>query len=88
MSIDHGEAADGWAESCLALMEEMRQKNTKIHQLEEAIRGKVFVSIGDLAQVLTYVSGEGDIRVVDQETLNRLFAALKEAIDRAAEEDS
>lgn len=54
---------------------------TERDALQAAANGKALVEPRDLAAVLTMVTGHGDIRVVTQDALDRLFAALKAAMD-------
>jgi hypothetical protein len=54
----------------------------RIAQGEPAGARLALVTADDLAEILDYVVGDGDVRVVRNETLDRAFAALKATLPR------
>jgi hypothetical protein len=46
----------------------------------QAVTPNAVLRPADLAELLDYVAGRGDVRVVQEETLNRAFAALKATV--------
>lgn len=50
---------------------------------EQVAAEHVLITADDLAELLDYVVGDGDVRVVRNETLDRAFAALKATLEAA-----